>query len=59
MNVLLRCYAQGLLTEPCDDGLWKEGERNSGGQNDEKNNVARDKLCHGSGGLCDVCEGDR
>ena len=56
--MLLRCYAQRLRTEPGDDGLWKEGERNSGRQNDEKNDVARDKLRYGSEGLCDVGKGD-
>ena len=59
MNVLLRCDAWWLSTEPGDNCLWKEGERNSGRQNDEKNDVARDKLRHGSEGLCDVGKGDR
>ena len=45
--------------QPRDYGLWEEGERNNGGQDDEEYDVSGDEMRDWPEGLRDVGKSDR
>ena len=48
-----------MSTEPRENGLGEEGERNNGGQDDEENDVTGNQMCDGPESLRNVGKSDR